>query len=87
MCIAAVGTAAQVLLREQASWVQRMQKALLQMNIQLVEVLTDVMASPPGHHPRYREPGSAPGGFGTTSQLPCQGSVDEVERALTALAR
>ena len=33
----------EVLLRDQASWVQRMQKALLQMNIQLTEVLTDVM--------------------------------------------
>ncbi len=33
----------QVLLQEQASWVQRMQKALVQMNIQLTEVLTDVM--------------------------------------------
>jgi len=33
----------EVLLREQASWVQRMQKAPLQMNIQLAEVLTDVM--------------------------------------------
>ena len=33
----------EVLLAEQASWVQRMQKALLQMNIQLSEVLTDVM--------------------------------------------
>ncbi len=32
-----------VLLSEQASWVQRMQKALVQMNIQLTEVLTDVM--------------------------------------------
>jgi transposase len=32
-----------VLLREQARWVQRMQKALVQMNIQLTEVLTDVM--------------------------------------------
>src|SRR5207249_8500335 len=32
-----------LLLSEQASWVQRMQKALLQMNIQLAEVLTDVM--------------------------------------------
>jgi hypothetical protein len=32
-----------VLLTEQASWVQRMQKALVQMNIQLTEVLTDVM--------------------------------------------
>jgi transposase len=32
-----------VLLVEQASWVQRMQKALVQMNIQLTEVLADVM--------------------------------------------
>ena len=32
-----------VLLVEQASWVQRMQKALVQMNIQLTEVLSDVM--------------------------------------------
>jgi len=33
----------EVLLTEQASWVQRMQKALVQMNIQLTEVLSDVM--------------------------------------------
>ena len=33
----------EVLLIEQASWVQRMQKALVQMNIQLTEVLSDVM--------------------------------------------
>ena len=33
----------EVLLIEQASWVQRMQKSLVQMNIQLTEVLTDVM--------------------------------------------
>jgi transposase len=33
----------EVLLAEQASWVQRMQKALVQMNIQLTEVLSDVM--------------------------------------------
>ena len=33
----------EVLLSEQASWVQRMQKALVQMNLQLAEVLTDVM--------------------------------------------
>ena len=33
----------EVLLTEQASWVQRMQKALVQMNIQLAEVLSDVM--------------------------------------------
>jgi transposase len=35
----------EVLLSEQASWVQRMQKALVQMNIQLAEVLTDVMGA------------------------------------------
>ena len=33
----------EVLLDEQASWVLRMQKALVQMNLQLGEVLTDVM--------------------------------------------
>jgi transposase len=33
----------EVLLTEQASWVQRMQKALVQMNIQLTEVLSDIM--------------------------------------------
>lgn len=33
----------ELLLAEQASWVLRMQKALVQMNIQLTEVLTDVM--------------------------------------------
>ena len=39
----AVARQRQVLLTDQASWVQRMQKALVQMNIQLTEVLTDVM--------------------------------------------
>jgi transposase len=33
----------ELLLTEQASWVLRMQKALVQMNLQLAEVLTDVM--------------------------------------------
>jgi transposase len=33
----------EVLLTEQANWVQRMQKALVQMNLQLSEVLSDVM--------------------------------------------
>jgi transposase len=32
-----------VLISDQASWVQRMQKALVQMNIQLTEVLSDIM--------------------------------------------
>jgi transposase len=34
-----------VLIAEQASWVQRMQKALVQMNIQLTEVLSDIMGA------------------------------------------
>lgn len=41
--VRAVTRQRQVLLTDQASWVQRMQKALVQMNIQLTEVLTDVM--------------------------------------------
>lgn len=41
--VRAVHRQREVLLTEQASWVQRMQKALVQMNIQLTEVLTDVM--------------------------------------------
>lgn len=41
--VRAVARQREVLLAEQASWVQRMQKALVQMNVQLTEVLTDVM--------------------------------------------
>lgn len=39
----AVARQREVLLTEQTSWVQRMQKALVQMNIQLTEVISDVM--------------------------------------------
>jgi transposase len=41
--VRAVARQRDVLLADQARWVQRMQKALVQMNIQLTEVLTDVM--------------------------------------------
>ena len=41
--VRAVARQREVLITEQASWVQRMQKSLVQMNIQLTEVLTDVM--------------------------------------------
>jgi transposase len=41
--VRAVTRQREVLLIEQASWVQRMQKSLVQMNVQLTEVLTDVM--------------------------------------------
>lgn len=43
--VRAVARQRDVLLAEQASWVQRMQKALVQMNIQLTEVLSDVMGT------------------------------------------
>lgn len=41
--VRAVARQREVLLTSQASWVQRMQKVLVQMNIQLSEVLSDVM--------------------------------------------
>lgn len=41
--VRAVARSREVLLTQQASWVQRMQKALVQMNIQLTEVISDVM--------------------------------------------
>jgi transposase len=41
--VRAVARQRELLIMEQASWVQRMQKALVQMNIQLTEVLSDVM--------------------------------------------
>jgi transposase len=41
--VRAIARQRQMLLTEQASWVQRMQKCLVQMNLQLTEVLTDVM--------------------------------------------
>ncbi|MFX1671715.1 IS110 family transposase [Paraburkholderia sp. A2WS-5] len=41
--VRAVARQREVLLTEQGSWVQRMQKALVQMNLQLAEVLSDVM--------------------------------------------
>jgi transposase len=41
--VRAVARQRDVLVAEQASWVQRIQKALVEMNIQLTEVLTDVM--------------------------------------------
>ncbi|MCC7060780.1 MAG: IS110 family transposase [Burkholderiaceae bacterium] len=43
--IRAVARQREVLLTQQASWVQRMQKALVQMNLQLTEVISDVMGA------------------------------------------
>lgn len=41
--VRAIARQRELLIKEQASWVQRMQKELVQMNIQLTEVLSDVM--------------------------------------------
>ena len=43
--VRAVARQREVLLTEQAQWVQRMHKVLVQMNIQLAEVLSDVMGA------------------------------------------
>ena len=43
--VRAVARQREVLIADQSSWVQRMQKALVQMNIQLTEVLSDVMGT------------------------------------------
>ena len=43
LVLRAVERQRQLLITDQSSWVQRMQKALVQMNIQLTEVLSDVM--------------------------------------------
>jgi len=43
--VRAVARQREVLLTEQGSWVQRMQKTLVQMNIQLTEVLSDIMGT------------------------------------------
>jgi transposase len=43
--VRAVARQREVLITEQASWVQRMQKVLVEMNIQLTEVLSDVMGA------------------------------------------
>ena len=51
----AVSRQRDTLLAEQASWIQRMQKALVQMNLQFSEVLSDVMgATGQDDHPRHR---------------------------------
>jgi transposase len=78
----------EVLLREQASWVQRMQKALLQMNIQLAEVLTDVMGLTGPAIIRDIVAGQRdPAALARHRNYRVKASVGEVERALTGSAR
>lgn len=74
----------EVLLREQASWVRRMQKALLQMNIQLTEVLTDVMGLTGQAIIRDIVAGQRdPAALARHRNYRVKASVAEVERALT----
>ena len=74
----------EMLLTEQASWVQRMQKALVQMNIQLSEVLTDVMGSTGQGIIRDIVAGERdPAVLARHRQGRVKASVTEVQRALT----
>jgi transposase len=74
----------EMLLTEQASWVQRMQKALVQMNIQLTEVLTDVMGSTGQGIIRDIVAGERdPAVLARHRQGRVKASVTEVQRALT----
>jgi transposase len=74
----------EVLLREQASWVQRMQKALLHMNIQLAEVLTDVMGLTGQAIIRDIVAGQRdPGVLAQHRNYRVKASIGAVERALT----
>ncbi len=59
------------LLREQARQVQRMQKALTQMNVQLTNVITDIVGKTgQEHHSCYRCGGARPAQVGEAAQLP-----------------
>jgi transposase len=74
----------EVLLTEQASWVQRMQKALIQMNIQLTEVLSDVMGVTGEAILRDIVAGQRdPKVLARHRRAGVKASVTEVERALT----
>lgn len=65
----------EVLMAEQANWVQRMQKALVQMNLQLTEVLSDVMGMTGRAIVRAIVAGERPQGAGTASPRADQGAL------------
>jgi transposase len=74
----------EVLLIEQGSWVQRMQKALVQMNIQLAEVLTDVMGVTGQAIIRDIVAGERnPAALARHRNVRVKASADQVRRALT----
>ncbi len=82
--IRAVSRQRDVLLAQQASWVQRMQKALVQMNLQLTEVITDVMGATGQAIIRDIVAGTRdPRALARHRQRGVRASEDEIVRALT----
>jgi transposase len=82
--VRAVARQREVLLTEQASWVQRMQKALVQMNIQLTEVLSRCHGHDgPGDHPRHRGRRARPEGAGPHRHSRVKASEQDIAKALT----
>ncbi|MCP3728530.1 IS110 family transposase [Paraburkholderia sp. CNPSo 3272] len=74
----------EVLLTEQASWVLRMQKALVQMNLQLTEVLTDVMGATGQAIIRAIVAGERdPKALASHRHTPVRRSEEDIVRALT----
>lgn len=82
--VGAIARQREVLIIEQASWVQRMQLALVQMNIQLTEVLTDVMGMSGQAIIRAIVAGQRdPKALAIHRDRRVKASVEEITRALT----
>lgn len=82
--VRAVARLRDVLTRAQAQWVQRMQKELVQMNIQLTEVLSDVMGVSGQKIIRAIVAGERdPAKLAKLRDRRVKASLDEVRRALT----
>jgi transposase len=82
--VRAIARQRELLIKEQASWVQRMQKELVQMNIQLTEVLSDVMGQTGQAIIRAIVAGERdPAKLATHRNRRVRASAQEVQRALT----
>lgn len=86
--IRAIARQRDVLTAEQGRWIQRMQKALVQMNIQLTEVLSDVMGQSGQAIVRAIVAGERdPHVLALKRNRRVRASMDEVRRALTGTWR
>ena len=82
--VRAIARQRELLIKEQASWVQRMQKELVQMNIQLTEVLSDVMGQTGQAIIRAIVAGERdPAKLAVHRNRRVKASAQEVQRALT----